>query len=318
MTATPASPVAAPAARIPGGVALSGSPRPGRRRWHDRFNLGFVLVLPALLFIFVLLIGPLIYTVFLSLHEADYLVIGKFLGVHNFVTVLSDPAVLRSIGLTFVVSFAGLAIAMVLGVGLALWVERRGGGFAYAIQIVGLVPWVTSMVVGGLLWKWLLAPDLGLVNFVLRSLGGAPIDIYATSGTAIVALTAVMAWRTIGYAMVMTLAGLKGISSDVIEASRVDGANAWQILFRIKVPLIKTPLMISSIVLFMSNFNNVVIPMVLTGGGPGEATTVASLKLYRMAFSYYQFGEASALSLVLFVINTVLTVVYIKAMRNAD
>jgi ABC-type sugar transport system permease subunit len=316
MTATSESRVGAGKPTL-GGATITRSPRPGRRRHHDRYNLGTLLVLPALAFIFVILIGPLGYTLYLSLHRADYLAITEFVGLDNFVTVLSDPEVLRSIGLTFFVSLAGLAISMVLGVLLALWVERRTGGFAYAIQIVGLIPWVTSMVVGGLLWKWLLDPDLGLVNYVLRSLGGSPVNIYATSTSAVWAVIAVMAWRTIGYAMVMTLAGLKGIPHEIIEAGRVDGASARQILFRIKVPIIQTPLMIASIVLFMSNFNNVVIPMVLTGGGPGNATTVASLKLYRMAFNYYQFGESSAFSVVLFAINTILTVVYIKAMRNA-
>ena len=299
------------------GVAPAGATptRRGRAPW---FNLGTALILPAFAFIFVLLIGPLGYTIYLAVHEADYLAIGEFIGLENFLKVLSNPDIVRSIWLTFVISLVGLAVSMVAGVALALWVERLRGGMAYALQLVGLVPWVTSMVVGGLLWKWLLDPDLGLVNYVLRGIGLGGIDIYATAASAIWAVTLVMAWRTIGYAMVMTLAGLKSIPGEIIEAGQVDGASARQILFRIKLPMMKTPLLISSIVLFMSNFNNVVIPMVLTGGGPGNATTVSSLQLYRMAFNYYQFGEASALSLVLFAVNTVLTVVYIKAMRYAN
>ncbi len=282
---------------------------------NSKYNLGLYLVLPATMLILIILISPLFYTLYLSVYNADYLNITTFQGIGNYIKILQNPQIIKSIGTTFYISLVGLAISMGLGTMLALWVDKKSGKFAYALQIVGLVPWVTSMVVGGLLWKWILDPDLGLCNYVLRTLKLPEVNIYQTGNTAIWAVIIVMAWRTIGYAMVMILAGLKGIPYDIIEASNVDGANKFQILWNIKFPMIKTPLMISSIVLFMSNFNNVTIPMVLTGGGPGNATTVTSLELYRMAFSFYKFGDASALSFILFVINAILTIVYIKAVK---
>lgn len=284
-------------------------------RDNSKFNVGMLMALPAALLIFVILISPLFYTLYLSVHNADYLNITSFVGLKNYIKVLNNPQIIKSIGTTFIISFAGLAISMALGTFLALWVDKKNGGFAYALQIIGLVPWVTSMVVGGLLWKWILDPDLGLLNYTLRFLGFSTLNIYQTSTTAIWAVIIVMAWRTIGYAMVMILAGLKGISHELIEAGNVDGANKFQIFWKIKFPIIRTPIMISSIVLFMSNFNNVTIPMVLTGGGPGNATSVTSLELYRMAFSFYKFGDASALSFIIFAINAILTIIYIKAVK---
>ncbi len=282
---------------------------------RSKYNLGLLLALPATLLIFVILISPLFYTLYLSVYNADYLNISAFVGLENYVKILKNPQILGSIGTTFYISFAGLAISMGLGTLLALWVDKRSGKFSYALQIVGLVPWVTSMVVGGLLWKWILDPDLGLCNYIFRTLGLPAVNIYQTGFTALWALIIVMAWRTIGYAMVMILAGLKGIPDDIIEAGNVDGASRFQIFWRIKFQIIKTPLMISSIVLFMSNFNNVTIPMVLTGGGPGNSTAVTSLELYRMAFSFYKFGDASAFSFILFAINAILTIIYIKAVK---
>lgn len=282
---------------------------------RSNYNLGFFLAIPAALLIFVFLISPLFYTIYLSVYNADYLNITSYVGLSNYSKILGNPQIVKSIVTTFCVSFAGLFISISLGTLLALWVDKKQGKFAYAIQIIGLVPWVTSMVVGGLLWKWILDPDLGICNYILRALGLPPINIYQTGITAVLAVIAVMAWRTIGYAMVMILAGLKGVPRDVIEAGNVDGASKFQIFWKIKFHIIKTPIMISSIVLFMSNFNNVTIPMVLTGGGPGNATTVTSLELYRMAFSFYKFGDASALSFILFAINTILTIIYIKTVK---
>lgn len=281
----------------------------------DKYNLGTVLVLPATCLILLILISPLFFAFFISLYNADYLSLTTFVGLKNYVRILNNKQMIHSIGLTFFISFTGLAVSMVLGTALALWVDKKNGTFAYMIQLIGLIPWVTSMVVGGLLWKWILDPDLGLCNYLLKLVGLPAVNIYQTGASAVAAVILVMAWRTVGYAMVMILAGLKGIPSDVIEAGNVDGASRFQIFWMIKIPLIKTPLMISSIVLFMSNFNNVTIPMVLTGGGPGNATTVTSLELYRQAFSFYKFGDASALSFVIFLINAVLTIVYIKAVK---
>ena len=115
--------------------------------------------------------------------------------------------------------------------------------------------------------------------------------------------------------MVMILAGLKSLPADYIEAAKVDGANAWNILLRIKIPLIKTPLLISAIVLTMSNFNNNTVPMVLTTGGPSNATNVITLYLYKLSFTYYRFGTSSALSTLLFAINAVMIILYIRMVK---
>ena len=139
-----------------------------------------------------------------------------------------------------------------------------------------------------------------MFNYFLRCLGIAPVAIFENKTASLVTLIVVMAWRTIGYSMVMILAGLKGVDKGLLEAARVDGANTWQALMRIKLPLIKTPMLLSTIVLTMSNFNNNTVPLILTGGGPGTATNVISLELYRMGFTYYKFGLASALSVLVF------------------
>lgn len=280
-----------------------------------RDQLGFLLTLPGMFLIIMILVIPLFSTLYSSFFKLDHLQNGGFVGLANYKSLFADPAIWASFGITIVVTLFSAGISMILGLVLALWIDRRSGAVAYLIQLIGLLPWVISMMVGTVLWRWILNGDTGLFNYFLRCLGHAPIAIFENKTASIVTLIIVMAWRTIGYSMVMILAGLKGVDGGLLEAARVDGANAWQVLTRIKLPLIKTPVLLSTIVLTMSNFNNNTVPLILTGGGPGTATDVISLELYRMGFTYYKFGLASALSFLVFLVNIVFVVLYVRLIK---
>ena len=181
--------------------------------------------------------------------------------------------------------------------------------------MVGLIPWVISMVVAGLLWRWLFNGDLGLFNLILKAFGLDPVYVIQNRTSAIIALIFVMSWRTIGYSMVMLLAGLKGVDGTLLEAARVDGASPLQTLFQIKLPLIKSQLLLSTIVLTVSNFTNNTVPKVLTGGGPVNATNVITLEQYNLSFVYYEFGRSSALSVLIMAITVIIIACYIKVAK---
>lgn len=278
-------------------------------------NVGLFLTIPAMFLIALILVIPLFYTLYSSFFKLDYLQNSGFIGLENYINILSDPEIWWSLWITTVITIAAAGISMVLGLVFALWIDGRTGIVAYLIQLVGLLPWVISMMVGTVLWRWILNGDTGLFNYFLSSLGISPIAFFEGKMSSTITLIAVMAWRTIGYSMVMILAGLKGVDKGLLEAAQVDGANSLQILTRIKLPLIKTPVLLSTIVLTMSNFNNNTVPLILTGGGPGTATNVISLELYRMGFTYYKFGLASALSFVVFLINIIFTVMYVRMIK---
>ena len=280
-----------------------------------RDYLGLFLTLPGMFLIIMILVVPLFCTVYSSLFKLDHLQNGGFVGFKNYVTLFQDPGIWASFGITILVTLVSAGISMVLGLVFALWIDRRTGAVAYLIQLIGLLPWVISMMVGTVLWRWILNGDTGLFNYFLRCLGIAPVAIFENKTASLVTLIVVMAWRTIGYSMVMILAGLKGVDKGLLEAARVAGANTWQALMRIKLPLIKTPMLLSTIVLTMSNFNNNTVPLILTGGGPGTATNVISLELYRMGFTYYKFGLASALSVLVFLVNIVFVVLYVRMIK---
>jgi ABC-type sugar transport system permease subunit len=153
---------------------------------------------------------------------------------------------------------------------------------------------------------------LGLFNMILRGLGMDPIYVVQNKTSAIIALIFVLVWRLVGYAMIMILAGLKGLDHSLIEAAKVDGANPLQLLLKIKLPLIKTSVLLSTIVLTVSNFTNNTVPKVLTSGGPNDATNVITLFQYNLGFRFYQFGTSAALSILIMIITSLIIVLYIK------
>lgn len=275
----------------------------------------YLLLLPSMIIIFVILLLPLGFSLVCSLFKCDYMNFTRFVGLSNFLKVLNNAEYMSALARTGFISLVCLALSLTLGTAFALWIHRRKGLFAYSIQITVLIPWVTSMVVSSLLWKWIFNADLGILNYLLSLLGIGKVSFLNQPTSALWTLIFVMSWRTVGYAMVQILAGLKGISPAIEEAAMIDGANRRQLFQHVRLPMLKTPMLISSIILTLSNINNLTLPLTLTGGGPGTSTSVITIPMYRLGFTYYQFGTASALSFILFVITFLLSVIYVKAVR---
>ncbi len=260
------------------------------------------------------LIVPLFYSLYCGVYSFKYLNKGEFQGLKNFIYCLTDSIILNSFKTTFIVTFAATALSLVVGLLLALWIDKKHGSFAYSIEMVGLIPWVISMVVASLLWRWLLNGDMGLLGFVSK-LVGRPIYVLETKTGSILALIFVLSWRTVGYSMVMLLAGLKSVDPNLIEAAAIDGASKGQIFFKIKLPLIMTNFLLSLIVLTVSNFTNNTVPKALTSGGPMYATNVVTLQQYEMSFRYYDFGKSSALSLLIMIAVGLIIWAYMKVSK---
>ena len=283
-----------------------------KKSWTKHKNLSGFYIAPAMAVLILCLILPLFYTIYCSLFKLDYLVNGGFVGIKNYVTLLTDRKVQDSLLLTLGITLISTLLSVLLGLAMALWIDRKTGFFAYLIEMLGLVPWVISMVVAGLLWRWLFHGDLGLFNMILRMFGLNPVYVVQNKIPAIIALIFVMVWRLVGYAMIMILAGLKGLDGGLIEAAKVDGASPFQLLIYIKLPLIKSSVLLSTIVLTISNFTNNTVPKVLTGGGPSNATNVITLYQYNLGFQYYKFGTSAALSVLIMLITSLIIVLYIK------
>jgi ABC-type sugar transport system permease subunit len=286
----------------------------GRPIVRKRINLGPILIAPGFIFIFMFLIFPIFFALGMSFFKTNFLEFVGFAGFENFIRILTHTETMNSIGRGIMMSLAA-AITMFIGFWVAYWVDSRSGFFAVLLQLIGLVPWVLSMVVGALLWKWIFAGDLGLLNTLFRALGLPTVNPLGSRISAMISLIFVVSWRTIGYSMVMLLAGMKTVPRELEEAAMVDGASMFQRIIHITLPLIKTPLLVSGITVLMSNVNNVTVPMVLTGGGPVNSTNVVALELYRMGFVNNQYGMASALATIVIIINVVLIAGYLRVVK---
>ena len=274
------------------------------------------LLAPALVLETALVLGPLLIAVYYSLHNVRFFQIRRFIGLDNYARVLTSPDVLNALWVTAVFSVFALVLTFVLGFALAVWLERDGR-FATLMRAVVLVPYMIAMLVGSMLLKWLFSQEAGLSTLALGPLGLGDLSILAEPRTAMAALVFNAMWRDAAFAMIMLLAGLKAIPPELHLAARVDGASAWMRFRRITLPLLRIPILITLVRLLVHFVNILTFPLILTGGGPGNATEVVVLKVFRLGFADHVLGQANALALLVFLANMVLVGILLVLFRRA-
>jgi ABC-type sugar transport system permease subunit len=279
------------------------------------FWMPWRLLAPAIVLEAMLVLGPLLIGIWYSLHNVRFFQIRAYVGWTNYQRILTSPDVLNSLWVTLVFSLGSLVLTFVVGFALALWLERDGRG-ATAMRAVVLVPYMIAMLVGSMLLKWVFAQESGLSGMVLGPLGMGDVSILADPGTAMAALVFNAMWRDSAFAMIMLLAGLKSIPPGLHLAARVDGASAWTRFRRITLPLLRVPIVITLVRLLIHFVNILTFPLILTGGGPGNATETVVLKMFRLGFQDHVLGQANALALVVFAANLALVGVLLLLFRR--
>lgn len=273
------------------------------------------LLLPALLLEALFVALPLIIGIYYSVHEVRYFNVGTFIGLENYWRVITSPLVLNSVAVTIIFTFFSVILTFGLGLSLALHLERDTR-WNVAARAVVLIPYVVSMMVGSLLLKWIFSQDSGLPQSILGPLGIGEVSIFADGRTAMAALVFNAMWRDSAFAMILLLAGLKSIPPNLHLAARVDGASTWYRFTRITLPLLKLPIVITLVRLVMHLANSLTFPLILTGGGPLNATETTTLRIFRIGFEDYDLGQANALTFIAFLINLVLLVFLIRLFRQ--
>jgi len=265
--------------------------------------------------IVVFAIAPVFYGFVVSLHRVQVLRLGSFVGTANYQDLLADERTWNNLAASFVFTGGSVVLTLLFGFLLALALNERLP-LRPILRVVVLIPWITSYVVTYLIAKWMLDLEWGLVNTGFREVGLPPQSWLSDPRLAMFSLTAVNVWRTTPYALILLLAGLQGIPSALYEAASVDGASALQRFVSITLPLMRTPLMITTVILTIFDFNVVVAMIVLTGGGPGHATETLSLRMYEEAFGLFRMGTAASVSTIIFAINLSLSLLYFAVLRQ--
>ncbi len=244
---------------------------------------------------------PLLLVLYVSVHRWSPIEPTKaFVALGNYGHLIRDPLVWSALGRTLLYALY-VPASMALALGLAVMIGRRGSG-APALRAVFLLPYASSVVAVALVWQWMYHPDFGLFNQLLTRTGLRPVNWLGDPTTALPAVMVVSVWIHLGYQVTVFLAGLRAIPQTYLDAARVDGANAWQRFWRVTFPLLAPVTVFVLVTGIIGAFQVLTLVMVLTGGGPLGATDVIAYRIYRTAWERLEFGDASALALLLFAV----------------
>ena len=280
----------------------------------------YLFLLPAVTILALGLMVPLYNSLVLSFYDWNFgeaWAAKDYLGWQNFRRLLTDPTVWGAVRVTFIFGFWVVLLEMIIGVGLALLLEQpvRGASF---FRTIFVLPLMIAPIVVGLIWRYLLDARNGVINYYLDAIGNAvPFlqnlgfdrqEWLADPALAMFSIVISDVWQWTPFIFMIALAGLQGLPSNIIEASKIDGANWWQMTWRIKLPMMRNILLIALLMRIIDVFRALEVIYIMTNGGPGSSTRVLSLLLFQTAFTSQDLGYAATIAVLLSVILIVLSI----------
>ncbi|NOZ73367.1 MAG: sugar ABC transporter permease [Chloroflexi bacterium] len=282
--------------------------------------LPFWLILPTVLVLLVIQVYPAIYTVWLSVHEREPQGWVR-VGLSNYVRLFNTRLFGESVGHTLIFLVGYVVLTMVAGFIVALLLSRNVTLSGLYITLL-FIPWIIADIIAGMVFRLLVVPDYGLLSGILQDPNLFPPnglsvltavrpqpwfgDFPFPPAPAMIYLILASAWRALPFITLLLLASMQTVPTEIIESSRIDGANRLQIIRHILVPLILPTMVVALFSLTLSGMNGVGMVFSLTGGGPGTSTEVLSYLLYAIGWRQLRFGRAAALALMIAVVNWIL------------
>lgn len=285
------------------------SQRPGAKLRRRNALIGWTFILPNFLGFAILTLVPVLALFYISLTDWNAFGNANFVGLANFERLVNDSSF--QIALVNTIKYAVMYIPMtlVVSLGLALLLNTKLKGVAF-FRTAAFFPYITSIVAIAMVWNILFSPEYGPINQILGFIGISNPPGWLTSQTwAMPAVALISMWRDSGYYMILLLAGLQTIPRELYEAARMDGANAWQRFWYVTLPGLRPQMFFVTVMMVIGSFKILDLILVLTKGGPGQATLVISQFIYREGFERNSFGYASAAAIVLFFICITVTIV---------
>jgi ABC-type sugar transport system permease subunit len=267
-------------------------------------------LLPSIAILLALQVGPSLYSLYLSTTQIDPNTGQNInVGLSNFVYLFNSPTFRESLWHTVVYSVSFITLTISLGLMLALLLNRRIKFTGFYLVLIFL-PWVISDVVAGTMWRWMFQQTYGIVQVFLNPIVGSSLYTNATGAMAIVVAASV--WRSLAFTTLLFLAALQTVPNEVLESAALDGANRVQRFLSIIFPLIRSAFLVTVLLTSIRAINSVGLIFSITRGNPGGATQTASYYLLRYGWEQGDIGQGAAVSVILFAINIVLTVIYIR------
>lgn len=286
----------------------------GDRGWRKAGVVAAFLA-PSLLVLLLFWIGPMIGTVWVSLQDWNLIGTARFAGLDNYAELAQDTDFHAAVGHTLLYLALYLPLVLVLGLLVALGLDARLPAMNL-FRAIFFLPVISSWVAVSLLWKWILNPANGLFDRALSTLGIDGPGWWTSADWAMPAVVLASVWKDLGFVAILLLAGLQTIPTDLKEAAHLDGAGAWRRLRSITLPLLSPSLFFVTVISIINGFQVFDQVWVMTGGGPAGATSVVVEQIVKYAFSYGRVGYASAMSIVLFGIVLLVTLVQLRLQKR--
>jgi multiple sugar transport system permease protein len=274
---------------------------------------GYVFILPAIAGTLLFIVIPIFCSFTLSFTRWDLLNPIEYVGLSNYKAVLTEPVFIKILINTFVYAVSTTVFGVLIPLILASVINSKIKGSEF-FKTAFFLPFITPMIVIGIIWEWIFDPNIGILNHLLH----LHINWLYDTHFAMPALIIVSVWKLIGYNMILFLTGFATINNDVLDAAKTDGANAVQIFTKVTIPMIKPTIFFVTIVTAISSFQVFDLIYVMTEGGPLDSTNVLVYAVYKNAFMYFNIGKASALAYILFAIIFVLAIIQFFIKRSME
>lgn len=268
--------------------------------------VAYVFLTPAVIYFSVFFFYPIAYEFWLSLHGGQQTDV--WVGMENYIRAVQDDRVLHSFSVTALFAIGTTGGSIVIGLALAMVLDMPLRGRVFFRAAI-LFPYMISFVIVALMWRNILDPYVGILNRVLMNLNLPQQFWLSNYDQALPAIIGITIWHGVGYTMILFLAGLQGIPRDYYDAAKLDGANAWKLFWSITLPLLAPTTLFVSVIGVISSLQAFAQPYVMTQGGPADATRLYVYHVFQSGFGELNFGYASALAFLMFLVILMLTAV---------
>lgn len=289
-----------------------------RKRYVD-----YTFIIPAFVFIAVFMIYPIIYNIVMSFKDVTIqnLISGdqKFVGFENFKMIFSDKYFWGAFQNTFLFLIFCLTFQFLFGFAFALFFNQKFRGSKWMRAIL-LIAWMNPIIITGTIYKWLMAGDGGIFNYILMTLGfiSEPINFLSSPDTALGSVIFANIWVGIPFNMVILLSGLQDIPEDIYESAAIDGAGAFRKFWNLTLPMMRPTILVLLLLGFIYTFKVFDIIYAMTGGGPANSSQIMPYYSYELAFKMFKFGQGAAVSTVSFAIILGFAAIYVYLSKKEE
>ncbi|ROQ04743.1 multiple sugar transport system permease protein [Curtobacterium sp. PhB137] len=297
-------------------LPLASTTVPRRRRPRNDLWLALLFIAPAAIGFVVFLAWPTVRGIYLSFTSYNLLTEPEFTGLQNYARLVQDSIFWHSMVVTIEYVLINIVIQTVVALFIAVMMHRLTK--STFVRGIVLAPYLVSNVVAALVWLWILDTQLGIGNEMLAALGLDRIPFLQSDVWGIPSIALINVWRHVGYTALLIFAGLQSLPETVYEAGRIDGASEWKMFWRITVPLLRPILSLVLIITVIGSFQVFDTVAVTTQGGPANATNVVQNYIYNLAFGRFQFGYASAVSVALLIVLSIITIIQYRLTRSGE